>query len=272
MKKPRGSGRLTKGGAGPDNSRQGENRAAESKKGTPSADNFSRPIYRLHISTEYSRPQTRLNDSSAMYWGGFGQWTLDEATALSIGRDPREVDWDRIKDQIQINSVARTYADNRKLISNSQGSGELGERISPLRFVEWADRRGIKINKHLVEVVQCLNRKTVAGSAAHPDLMRLQAELKAAASEIELLREKLKAAKSRRISWMKSLLGLARGEFRYGDDTAPYSPINKMVNKILAGGFSLNRDTLRSLLEEATEDEGVQKEMTKTANKVAVTK
>jgi hypothetical protein len=99
----------------------------------------------------WNRPEARTDYD---FWSKAASWTLDEATALSLGRDPHHVSWDSIKTCLQISSFARIYERQRELILRAKGIGQLYEPVIPSVFLAWAQRTGIELDLALVKVVE----------------------------------------------------------------------------------------------------------------------
>ena len=58
-------------------------------------------------------------------------WSLDEATALSFGREPRVVSWANIKEYTGASAFAHEYEWLRDLIIRAERSAQLGDPVSP---------------------------------------------------------------------------------------------------------------------------------------------
>lgn len=105
------------------------------------------------------------------FWSKAASWTLDEATALSLGRDPHHVSWKRLEGCTQISAFALKYQRQRDLILRAKGMSQLFEPAMPSFFLGWARRTGIELDPKLVEAVEARGVQ-VADWKTHYDEMR----------------------------------------------------------------------------------------------------
>src|SRR5215212_4406701 len=71
------------------------------------------------------------------HWSRTAYWTLEEATALSFGKDPQVVNWSFLE-KYRGHPIARDYAKRRELFLRAQVMGILQERNQPAAVVAWA--------------------------------------------------------------------------------------------------------------------------------------
>jgi hypothetical protein len=89
------------------------------------------------------------------HWSKAAHWTLDEAIALSLGRAPEMVRWDRLQSLTQIGSPFVThYARRRDLALRAKAWEQLFDPVLPGIFLAWAKRTDIDVPAELVEAVQ----------------------------------------------------------------------------------------------------------------------
>jgi hypothetical protein len=65
------------------------------------------------------------------HWSRTPYWSLDEATALSLGKEPRVVDWDNVKSFTAASPFARKYERLRDLILRAQAVQQLHDPALP---------------------------------------------------------------------------------------------------------------------------------------------
>jgi hypothetical protein len=92
----------------------------------------------------YGRPDTTADFD---YWSKSPYWTLDEATALSLGLEPRIVHWEDLKGVAnEVPSPGEEvpfpiqYARRRDLLLRANEVKQLADQFPPLVFVDWANR------------------------------------------------------------------------------------------------------------------------------------
>lgn len=82
-------------------------------------------------------------------WAKRPCWTLDEATALILGKNPEIVDWARIEPLIGISPLAARFADIRRHLTHARANGQLFDPVSPDCFLIWARERGVVLPEAL---------------------------------------------------------------------------------------------------------------------------
>lgn len=102
---------------------------------------------------EKGRPfnQTKAKADFA-YWIKFDTWSMDEAVALLMGRDPRHVTWGEVATYINISAFAQKYADLRMLVERAEILTQQGPRVAPSVVVHWAESKGIAVPAELLSV------------------------------------------------------------------------------------------------------------------------
>jgi hypothetical protein len=126
-------------------------------------------------------------------WGRAAYWTSAEATALSLGKDPRVVNWQAFVSRRAAGStLAGQYHDRHFLLQRALPQ----ESDRPLIYIEWGKKLGIEFPPELEEVV-----------VAYRD-----ASLEAAPASAEIppdSRQKRKAGRRNLYDW-KWIEGMAR--------------------------------------------------------------
>jgi hypothetical protein len=118
-------------------------------------------------------------------------WTEVEATALTFGKDPEEVDHDSINPDIPFSRYFRAIL-NR--INRAQEAGELPHPIPPNTYVRWAKQNGIDVPPSLLAIVVDLSwiTKLFEDNAKLPRaLTRMRMERNRLLRENEALRNKM---------------------------------------------------------------------------------
>lgn len=84
-----------------------------------------------------------FNQANAMadfeHWARISYWTIDEAVAITLGRDPRAVTWDSVKHFIQFSKFAKDFADRRVILERARGAGHLLKTNLPAFLLGWMD-------------------------------------------------------------------------------------------------------------------------------------
>ena len=83
------------------------------------------------------------------YWCKMAHWSLDEAIALSFGKNPEIVNWVRIEPLTDISQFAKEYEKRRKLALRAIPWKKLYDPVLPSIFLGWAKELKLDIPEHL---------------------------------------------------------------------------------------------------------------------------
>ena len=95
----------------------------------------------------FNRPDARADFA---VWASFPTWTLDQATALILGRDPAVVKREQVEEHLRVSGFARQYAHTRERLK----AGDIEFPVTPTAFVNWAERSGLTLPAKLVAFVR----------------------------------------------------------------------------------------------------------------------
>ncbi len=142
------------------------------------------------------------------HWARMSLWTLDQATALSLGKDPRRVNWENTRSLVQVSAFAAAYKARREIILSAKQAGQLLEPVIPGAFVAWAERMVIELPGQLVDAVTALGVQVVDWKTAY-DRQKLIAET----AEAEAMAEKkaLIQATADHVAYIEKLASEYRG-------------------------------------------------------------
>jgi uncharacterized small protein (DUF1192 family) len=101
----------------------------------------------------FNRPEAKANLDR---WASMSYWTIDEAVALSFGREPTSAPWKHIQAIEAISPFARQFAAKREVAMGAKMMGQLWEKTTPSVFLAWAERMRFSMPHELVEAVKAL--------------------------------------------------------------------------------------------------------------------
>lgn len=179
------------------------------------------------------------------YWLEMPTWTLGEAVALSLGKDPRVVTRDAIGRELGIRKspFARSFDERWERISRAM-TLELfnkGDHIFPERFISWARRSGIAFPEHLQPVMVDQNDNTDEHEA-ESTAAELESKLRAASDtekleilrkEVRILRRRLGTEKSARSKEYKKTVEILFAVTYYAYGYNPLSPSLLAIKSIV---------------------------------------
>jgi hypothetical protein len=108
-------------------------------------------------------------------WARRPCWTLDEATALILGKNPEIVDWAHIEPLVSVSLFAARFADIRRHLTHARANGQLLDPVSPDFFLTWACDRGVVLPQALEGCIDDRQRRTFP----NPEVAEAEADGKA---------------------------------------------------------------------------------------------
>jgi hypothetical protein len=217
------------------------------------------------------------------HWSKAAHWTLDEAIALSFGRAPEVVQWERLKGYTKVSPFACQYERRRDLAIRALRWQQLFDPVLPGIFLAWAKRlelsfpedleRAVATRGHWVGDWKSAYDREVNDHAATREFFnneraavadrdRLITQLNEEIAALQTQLEEHKATSSKnpaasslgsreRESLLKIVIGLAIDTLGF-DPNASRSPAAAEIAGILAPlGVPLDEDTVRKYLQEA---------------------
>jgi len=219
------------------------------------------------------------------HWASASYWTLDEAAALSFGKDPRVVSWKAIEPHVKISPFAKSFEARRDLFYRADVMGQLAKQTAPSFVLAWAERMHIPMPMELTEAVKALGLQIADWKTLHDEVVANQEQLATlidaqknfiAARDLESasLRQHIEELNKRigelaseppqakpekpmhakeRESLLKLIIGMAVKGYSY-DPKAGRNPTAKEIASDLALiGLHMDEDTVRKYLAEAKE-------------------
>lgn len=124
------------------------------------------------------------------HWSKIAYWTLEEATALSFGRNPEFINWKSLESSALVSVFAQDYKRVRELAHRAKHMGQLSDPVSPGFFIAWSRRSEIAFSAELESRVEGRGQQ-IADWKTHYD--NAQAEIKKKRAEIEKARAEMVA-------------------------------------------------------------------------------
>lgn len=95
-------------------------------------------------------------DADFSYWSKQAYWSIDEAIALLLGKEPRKVTWDEVKKYIPASPFANRFNEIRELARRYVNCKELYDPVFPGIFLAWSERMSIEVPTELKGAVNAL--------------------------------------------------------------------------------------------------------------------
>jgi BMFP domain-containing protein YqiC len=108
---------------------------------------FGLTLTELEKARPFHQPGT---EADFEHFGRCAYLTVAEAVTLSLGKDPRVVNWEMVQPYLGISPFAQDFADRLDLVERSVRWGELSQAFPPLTFLTWAHRFKIEVPQEFV--------------------------------------------------------------------------------------------------------------------------
>ena len=114
----------------------------------------------------FNRPHSKADFD---HWSKAEYWSLDEATALILGKAPEIVTWDKIKTYVGTSPFVQQYSRLRDLADRAKVWKTLYDFVPPPIFLKWAEDNEIAVPAELAEKVAKLKGKLVDWKKQYED-------------------------------------------------------------------------------------------------------
>lgn len=230
----------------------------------------------------FNRPQANADFA---YWSRMSYWTIDEAVALSLGRDPNIANWKYIQSIVKISPFAAEFAAKRELAIRAKVMGQLWDSTNPAIFLAWAERMNFDVPGALTDAVRALGHqiadwKTLYDNAAtdrdrcveltnalNSQITDKDQEIASLGLLVNELRQRVNelepasppTAKERglgtreRDSLLKLFIGMAIKGYSFNPKLGRSSVPNEIAGDLGLLGLDMTDDTVRKYLNEAKE-------------------
>lgn len=94
------------------------------------------------------------------HWARMAYWTIEEAVALSLGKNPEIVNWASVESHTHadiegfVSDFARNYAQRRQVAKRAVPWNELLDPVLPVVFIRWAERNGYSFPPDLRALIE----------------------------------------------------------------------------------------------------------------------
>jgi hypothetical protein len=167
----------------------------------------------------FSRPEANANFA---VWCALDKWTIDEATALLLGKDPSKVNWKAICDVGFDSIFADSCRELHDQLLRARKDGKFSDPDEWEKFVGWAHEIGIALPAGL-------NVTPAAPRIEHAD--------------------DLKGKKKN--SALRLILGMALAKYGYDPKASKNQATSKIVSDLELNGLGVTGETVKTFLDEA---------------------
>jgi hypothetical protein len=240
----------------------------------------------LTARAELEERQRFFNQPSARadfeHWSKAAHWTLEEAIALSFGKAPELVNWEKIKPYVQSSRFAFEYQRRRDLALRALHWNQLYEPVLPGIFLAWAKRTDLSCPPELEAALTARGVQVADWKKLFDDLRakydqdneqwtRIVAEKSAVIERLAVRLNELQQSAAdvapavpqpaseksigtrERESLLKLVIGMAVGGYGYDPNESRSPQPSAIASDLAKCGVSLDVDTIRKWLKEAAE-------------------
>lgn len=182
------------------------------------------------------------------HWSKAAHWTLDEAIALSFGKEPEIVTWQSIEQYKQKSAFVKAYAKRRDLALRATRWKKFGDTIPPIIFISWAKEVHIDLPNVLVDEV------TKIGGIAinwHDQYLKLKAGFDALVNSKETKQKPESTRKTENL--LQALVCIAIDEYGHIPESEKSTSPKEISDALNRQGKSVDPKTIRGWLREGFE-------------------
>lgn len=212
--------------------------------------NELKQLYKQALVNEENSRFYNLASANAdfVHWSKAAHWTLDEAIALSFGKEPEHVTWKRIEPLKDKTTFAKAYAKRRDLALRATRWKKFGETIPPAIFISWAKEVNIELPDSLIDEV------TKIGGAAinwHEQYLKLKADYNVLAAQYTITQKPESTRKTNNV--LQAFTAIAIDAYGYDPKAEKSTAPQDIANALEKLGAVGNPKTIRSWLKEGAE-------------------
>lgn len=190
----------------------------------------------------------RYANADFVHWAKAAHWTVDEAIALSFGKEPAIVTWKEIEKLNGQTAFAASFKKRRDLALRATHWKKFGDTIPPLTFISWAKEINIELPNALIEEVT-----KIGGSAInwHELYIKLKADYDVLATQSTNTQKPESTRKTNNV--LQAFTAIAIDAYGYDQKAAKSTSPQDIANALEKLGAVGNPKTIRSWLREGAE-------------------
>jgi hypothetical protein len=186
----------------------------------------------------------RSADADFAHWSKAAHWTIDEAIALSFGKEPEIVTWKKIEPLKDKTAFAKAFSKRRDLALRATRWKRFQDLIPPVTFISWAKEINIDLPPDLINEVEkiggiCINW--------HEQYQKLKAE--SAANKLVLKPESTRKLEN----LLQALTAVAVDAYGYDSQSAKSTAPQDIADALAKRGKKIDPKTIRTWLKEGNE-------------------
>lgn len=182
-----------------------------------------------------------------VHWSKAAHWTLDEAIALSFGKEPELVSWEKIEQFKQKSLFVKAYAKRRDLALRATNWKRFGNTIPPITFINWAKEVDIDLPSELLSELEKIGHTAINW---HKEYNKLKASFDAL--QIQTTHSNSNNTQKTE-NLLKAFLSIAIDAYGYDPKSQKSTTTNDILKALKSQGKTLDPKTIRAWLKEGIE-------------------
>jgi hypothetical protein len=188
----------------------------------------------------YNQPYA---NADFVHWSKAAHWTLDEAVALSFGKEPDQVNWEKLEPLKDKSTFAKNFAKRRDLALRATHWKRFGNTIPPAVFIDWAKELKIELPEALLNAVSEMGMVAVNW---HEKFLKLKAEFDT--------RQKQPSENTQKTdNLLKAIACIAFDAYGYDPKSAKSTVAKDISEALKKHGQSMDPKTIRAWLKNGIE-------------------
>ena len=190
-------------------------------------------------------------------FASYPYWWVEEAVALSFGKDPRIVNWGNVERLVKISKFAEKFAEKREIAVRAQTFGYLSKKNTPLDFINWAEKSQFEMPADLVSKVRSIFNQPDWKLRAVTLELELSEEKERHATELAKLTNEVEKrytdepSPRERKSLHKMIIGMAIQKYGYDPLVNKTAATQRIVDDLTREGISIDVGTVLTHLRAA---------------------
>lgn len=206
--------------------------------------------HKRYVTNEENARFYNLPSASAdfLHWGKTEHWTIDEAIALSFGKEPKVVTWKLIELLQDKTDFAKAFSKRRDLAMRSSKLKNFNNSIPPIYFMNWAEELDIKVSTELINEVAKYVGMPINW---HQKFIEVRAELDLLLEQSSSTPKPESTRKSENL--LQALTCIAIDEYGYTPESEKSTAPKEIAEALNRQGKAIDPKTIRAWLKEGFE-------------------
>ena len=182
-----------------------------------------------------------------VHWSKAAHWSIDEAIALSFGREPDLVSWAKIEPYKDKSPFVKAYAKRHDLALRATRVKKLSDPVMPVVFISWAKELHIELPNELLSELEKVGNTAI-------DWRKEWQKLKANYDVLQTVAKHSNLGNTQKTeNLLKAFACIAIDAYGYDTKSQKSTTTNDILRALKSQGKTLDPKTIRAWLKEGLE-------------------